>query len=156
QDSSAAVAFVLAILHDHSLCLFKVAGLGAQNAAALDAWRRHVRSLDPDPSIADSAEDFLAAWQAANKLADAEGDRAVRNARRYLLVEVVLRELRRLSGERPAHQRKLVELAIALASADDHQVLRALSLAIGRIAGDSVDAVLELSGAVLRGLAALL
>lgn len=155
RDSSAAVAFVLAMLHDHSLCLFKVAGLGAQNAAALDAWHRHVRSSEKDPAIADPADDFDAAWRIANELARADGERAVRSARRYLLVEVVLRELRRLAGERADHQRKLVELAITLASADDPQVLRALSLAIGRIAGGNVEAVLELSRAVLRGLAAV-
>lgn len=152
-DSSASVAFVLAILHDHSLGLFKVAGLGDQNDAACEAWRSHVR-LSAAPSGADPAKDFATAWRTADELARADGDPEVCNARRYLLIEVVLAELQGLAGDRADQHAKLVDLAITLASADDPQVLRALSLAMGRITRGDVESVLALSRAVLDGLAA--
>lgn len=152
--AGSAVAFVLALRVDHSMALFKVAGFRDQEQAAVEAWRSHVRSSAAAPGAVDPSKDFAIAWRIADELARAGGERDVRNARSYLLIEVVLDELRRLAADRVDQRKQLVALAITLAATDDPQVLRALSQAMGRITGGDVHAVLELSRAVLRGLAA--
>lgn len=151
-------AFLLVMLRDHSVRLFKVAGPLAQHNGTRGAWSRHLRKQAAGSGLAEPEWDFATVAAAARRLVREPGDREVCHARRFLLIQEVLSRSdaepgwRAGAGDPAEIEQSLLELAVAIAASEDDRVQRALALAMDAVCKSKVDRVLELSLAMLSGL----
>lgn len=142
DDGPRDAAYVLAVLRDHSVCLFHVTSPQAQRARVIAAWEQLVYgpgAVNPPPQVAAELAEARgrppAGWDAGGW--------------KYMLVDVVLPRLRGLVRARTDERAQVVALACQLAAGADRYVLHRLSTILGRLAGDDVGLSLELSRAIL-------
>lgn len=133
-------AYVLAVLRDHSMRLFEVTSQHTVRERVRRLWQQRF-----DGSAATGTTRVAAELAAANER-DRDFDR---DAWKYMVIDVVLPDLRRLAPGDLDVQRRIVELASDLAAGADRLVLHRLSIGLGELAANDVGLMLELSRRVL-------
>ncbi|MGH2900778.1 MAG: hypothetical protein ACRDMZ_19030, partial [Solirubrobacteraceae bacterium] len=133
-------AYVLAVLRDHSIRLFEA----THQRTVQDRVRRLWHGRAGGAAI-DSTGRVAAEIEAA-RARDRDFDR---NAWKYMLIDVVLPDLRQRARSDRAVQRQIVDLVMAMAAGADRLVLHRLSVGLVELAGGDVGHMLELSRCVL-------
>lgn len=140
-------AYVLAVLRDHSVCLFQVKSDRTQRACVTRRWDDFVRRAIGGLDIAGAPADPLAAEldvALAQPPPDFDSD-----AWNYMLVDVVLPRLCTMAPTGGDMHRRLVELACETARGADRFVLKRLSDTLGQLTGGDIGLLLELSRSIL-------